>query len=98
MPDFVSPETIANAIQTVVSKKQIQGADKIERHEMTEGKCIQMLHIGPFAREPVTSNHMNTFMQEKGLIKNGSHHEIYLSDLRKTKPEKLKTILREPVK
>ncbi len=54
------------------------------------------MHIGPFSEEPATLQKLNQFMQEKGMLKNGLHHEIYLSDFRTTAPEKLKTILREP--
>ena len=87
-----------NAIETVITKKQIQKAGNIELYSMNEGKCVQMLHNGPFATEPETLKQMAEFMQSKKLVKNGIHHEIYLSDFRKTNPEKLKTILREPVK
>jgi hypothetical protein len=64
---------------------------------MEEGKCVQMLHVGPFDQEPVSLQVMKGFMDEKGLQQNGLHHEIYLSDFRKVAPENLRTILREPV-
>lgn len=56
------------------------------------------MHIDPFSTEPETLKKINDFMKDKNLVKNGLHHEIYLSDFRKTPPEKLKTILREPIK
>jgi hypothetical protein len=65
---------------------------------MDEGKCVQMMHVGPFSTEPESLKEIEKFCSENKLAKNGLHHEIYLSDFRKTKPEKLKTILREPVK
>jgi hypothetical protein len=65
---------------------------------MTEGKCVQVLHTGPFSEESRTLQKVGDFIVEKGLTQNGLHHEIYLSDFRKTPPEKLRTILREPVK
>jgi hypothetical protein len=65
---------------------------------MTEGKCVQMLHTGPYTTEPETLLQMNVFIKSNKLGKNGLHHEIYLSDFRTTAPEKLKTILREPVR
>lgn len=65
---------------------------------MTEGKCVQMLHLGPFSTEPATLKQIQNFCETNALTKNGFHHEIYLSDFRKTESDKLKTILREPVK
>lgn len=98
MPDFVTKEQLKSAIQTVVTKKQIQLATDIEFHEMEEGKVVQMLHVGAFANEPETLKQMQEFMAANNFQKNGLHHEIYLSDFNKTSPDKLKTILREPVK
>lgn len=98
LPDYVTKENVEQAKQRTVSKKQIMLADNIEFFEMTEGKCVQILHVGPFANEPETLQRMSEWMKEKNLAKNGLHHEIYLSDFRKTVPSKLKTILREPVK
>jgi hypothetical protein len=98
MPDFVTKEQIETAIQTVSTKKQITLASEIEFYEMNEGKVVQMLHIGPFANEIQTLKQIQEFTIKNNLQRNGIHHEIYLSDFRKTAPEKLKTILREPVK
>lgn len=64
---------------------------------MTEGKVVQMLHVGPFDKEPETLQKIDEFMMNHNLKRAGLHHEIYLSDFNKTAPEKLKTILREPV-
>ncbi|MNX91758.1 Bacterial transcription activator, effector binding domain [compost metagenome] len=98
MPDYVTAGQLEKAIQQIIAKKQIQLANDVELHQMQEGKVVQMLHIGPFANEPETLQKMMEFIQEKNLQKNGDHHEIYLSDFNKTAPEKLRTILREPVK
>ncbi|WP_126972881.1 GyrI-like domain-containing protein [Gynurincola endophyticus] len=98
MPGYVTEQDVKNAIQTVVAKKQIELAKSVEFYTMTEGKCVQMLHVGPFSTEPETLEKMNVLIQQHGFQKNGEHHEIYLSDFRKTDPDKLKTILREPVK
>ena len=59
---------------------------------------MQILHKGPFDKEPDTLKKLEAFMEVINLRRNGRHHEIYLSDFRKTPPEKLKTILREPVR
>lgn len=98
MPEFVTREQLKSATQTVVAKKQIQLAKEIEFYEMEEGKVVQMLHVGPFANEPESLKEIQAFMSEHGLQRNGLHHEIYLSDFNKISPDKLKTILREPVK
>jgi len=98
LPEFVDNEMIQNAIQSTISKKGIQLAENIELHKMKEGKCVQILHVGPFSSEPESIQKMIVFMQDNHLERNGIHHEIYLSDFRKTEPGKLKTILREPFK
>ena len=98
MPDFVTQEQTEEAIAIATNKKQNALAKTIEFFEMEEGKVIQILHIGPFETEPQTLKKIQEFSTENNLLQNGLHHEIYLSDFRKTAPEKLKTILREPVK
>jgi len=97
MPEFVTNEMTEDAVDTVILKKGIQEAGKVQLFSMTEGTCVQILHTGPFSEEPKTLQKVSEFITEKGLSKNGLHHEIYLSDFRKTSPEKLRTILREPV-
>lgn len=98
MPDFVTAEHMEAAKSIVTSQKGIQRAADIEWHTLEEGKCVQMLHVGPFSTEPESLKVMDAFMKTHEFDQNGLHHEIYLSDFRKTAPEKLKTILREPVK
>jgi hypothetical protein len=71
---------------------------QLEFFTMEESKCVQMLQVGPYSEELKTLEEIGAFMDANKLKRNGVHHEIYLSDFRKTKPEKLKTILREPVK
>jgi hypothetical protein len=98
IPEFVTLEQIDAAKQQVLDKKQLLLVKEVELYTMTEGKAVQMLHTGPFDKEPETLAKILKFTTDHGLQKNGLHHEIYLSDFRKTAPEKLKTILREPVK
>ncbi len=98
LPEYVTIEAIQQIADEVATKKQITLAKKVELYEMEEGKCIQMLHIGPFDKEPESLKQIMRFSEAHQLVRNGLHHEIYLSDFRKTAPEKLKTILREPVK
>lgn len=98
MPDFVSQQSVVKALPEISIKKENAQVKQVEWFEMKEGKSVQMLHAGPFSTEPESLVLMARFMVEKGLAHNGLHHEIYLSDFRKTPDAKLKTILREPVK
>ncbi|KAA0992268.1 GyrI-like domain-containing protein [Dyadobacter aurulentus] len=98
MPDFVNENLLKAAVQTVTVKKKIRLAADVEFYQMQEGKAVQMLHVGPFSTEIQSLKKMQSFMTAHNLQKNGLHHEIYLSDFRKVAPEKLRTILREPVK
>lgn len=98
MPDFVAPEMLEKAREEVFRKKGIKLIKEIKLEKMKEGKCVQIMHIGPYSAEPETIERIKGFMKENNLVKNGLHHEIYLSDPRKVAPEKMKTILRQPVK
>ncbi|HEY8896168.1 MAG TPA: GyrI-like domain-containing protein [Niastella sp.] len=98
MPEFVTANDLEIAKETVSAKKDVPLAACVEYFTLHEGKCIQMMHVGPFANEPESLAQIAAFSEENNLERNGLHHEIYLSDFRKTAPEKLKTILREPVK
>ncbi len=98
MPDYIVQEEVQAAITTVFNKKQLSLALEVELFTLKEGKVVQMMHIGPFATEVETLAIMQEWIQKEGLQRNGLHHEIYLSDLNKTAPDRLKTILREPVK
>lgn len=97
LPLFVSVNMVEQCIASTITAKQIPLTKEVHYYEMTEGLCVQILHTGPFNTEPQTLTKLATFMQQENLLQNGLHHEIYLSDFRKTAPEKLKTILREPV-
>lgn len=98
LPAYVSREDVHRAIETIVFKKNQPLAREVAFFEMKEGMCVQMLHVGPFNTEPETLKAIQIFCQANNFQQNGLHHEIYLSDFRKTAPEKLKTILREPVR
>lgn len=97
LPEFVDEKSVKVACKTVIEKKGPALVDHIHLHRMNEGKSVQMLHVGPFAEELRSLTEMQQFMEKNGFQKNGLHHEIYLSDFRKTAAEKLKTILREPI-
>ena len=98
MPDFVTSEMVEKAKEEVFKKKGIELIKEIKFEKMKEGKCVQILHIGPYSTEPESLAKMKKLMEEENLVKNGLHHEIYLSDPRRVPEEKWKTILRQPVK
>ncbi|MEV5833925.1 GyrI-like domain-containing protein [Nocardia sp. NPDC052112] len=79
----------------VVTAEMVSGAT-FER--LTEGAAIQVMHIGPYATEPETLARMEAFMAAEGLLMNGRHHEIYLSDPRRSRAANIRTILRHPVR
>lgn len=101
MPDFVTKDVFAWAVKEASAKKD-GDFSKVKLISLEEGKCIQALHVGPYDDEPATVAKMQAFAQENGLVLDYSdtrrHHEIYLSDPRRAKPENMKTILRIPVK
>lgn len=98
IPDFIGQDDVESAVASTIAAKGLTAAGEVTFFEMEEGKVAQMLHTGPFDTEPETLAKLNIFMTDNNLSRNGLHHEIYLSDFRKTPPDKLKTILREPVK
>ncbi len=98
MPEFVTEEILTAVQPEVASKKKNALIQEIVFEKITEGKCVQIMHIGPYSTEPETINRMMKYITEMGLSVTGLHHEIYLSDPRKTEPEKMKTLLRYPVK
>ncbi|WP_462247618.1 GyrI-like domain-containing protein [Ekhidna sp.] len=99
MPDFVEGDHYYRGVQKVKAKNpELLKNDDVKFELINEGLCVQGLHIGSFYEEEPTIAGIMTFIQENGLQVNGYHHEIYLSDPRKTPEEKLKTILRYAVK
>jgi len=98
VPEFVTSEIVEKAKAETIRKKGIELVNEIKFEKITEGKCIQIMHIGPYSTEPESLTKMRKLMEEKNLVENGLHHEIYLSDPRRVPEEKMKTILRQPVK
>ncbi|MBR5722812.1 MAG: GyrI-like domain-containing protein [Oscillospiraceae bacterium] len=101
LPDFITEADVQWARETVLKKKKLDCSD-VELRQITEGLCVQIMHIGSYDDEPATIARMEQFMQENGYqtdLEGGRHHhEIYLSDPRKTAPDKLKTVIRLPVR
>lgn len=96
-PELVSAELVAEAIEQVKEKKKLAAVSKLRFAPFIEGKCAQTLHIGPFANEGPTIEAVHDFIHQSGRQLTGKHHEIYLSDFRRTKPENLKTVIRQPM-
>ena len=101
MPDFVTKEVFEWAIEETTRKKK-EDFSKVEFFTYDEGLCVQCMHIGPYNDEPITVEAMHEYMIEQGygldITNERFHHEVYISDVRKISPEKLKTILRHPIK
>ncbi len=98
LPEFVNSDRVSRTAQEVVARKQLPRAADVHYFTLPATKAVQMLHKGPFATEPESLQLIQAFIQSRGFQRNGLHHEIYLSDFNRTAPEKLRTILREPVR
>ena len=99
VPNGITKAFATKAIKTFKEKKPEANISKIRFDSLTEGLSVQILHVGPYDAEgQVLARMHKEFMPENNYVFNGIHHEIYLGDPRKTSPEKLKTILRQPVK
>ncbi|MCI9362056.1 MAG: transcriptional regulator [Hungatella sp.] len=101
LPDFVTMEDFGWAIAEAEAKKQ-QDFSRVEFLTYDEGLCVQCMHIGAYDEEPLTVEVMHRYMTEQGyaldITEQRYHHEIYLSDARRTAPEKRKTVIRHPIK
>lgn len=101
LPDFVTKKDFAWAVETAAKKKKMD-CSSAEFITVEEGLCVQIMHIGAYDDEPATVAIMDKFLAENGYENDFSevrlHHEIYLSDARKVSPEKLKTIIRHPIR
>lgn len=96
VPDWLTDDHVARAVATAEAKGAAAGRVRCE--EFDEGLCIQTLHVGSYDAEgPVLAEMHDRVIPERGLRMTGIHHEIYLSDARRTAPERLRTILRQPV-
>lgn len=101
LPDFMTREVFGWAVEEVTAKKKID-CSIVEYLRVREGLCVQCLHVGSYDDEPATVEAMDAFAREQGyeidLSEERRHHEVYLSDARKVTPDKLKTIVRHPIK
>lgn len=101
LPDFVTEDDFYWAVEEATRKKKTDFS-KAEFFTCHEGLCVQCMHIGPYDDEPVTVDKMHSFAAEQGYVldfgEHRYHHEIYLSDPRRCTPEKLKTVVRHPIR
>lgn len=101
LPEFVTEETFQWAVKEATVKKQTDFSN-VEFLTYEEGLCVQCMHIGPYDNEPETVQLMDQYAEEQGYtldFESGRyHHEIYLSDVRRCKPENLKTVIRHPIR
>lgn len=98
MPDYITETDVAEAVAAVASRGKGAAASRVRLTSLKEGRCVQVLHKGPYADEMATIAAMVAFRDKHKLAPSGYHHEIYLTDPNRTKPEKMRTILRQPVK
>lgn len=98
-PDWITAEFFDNAVAQVRKAKNPAALDKVRLEHYHEGLSVQIMHIGSYDDEgPVIAKMHSEFIPDNGFVENGKHHEIYLSDPRRVAPEKMKTVLRHPVR
>jgi len=96
-PDFVPDDVVHGAMADVRKRKALTTVDQLRLETFTEGRCAQLLHIGPFSEEGPTIKRIHDYIARRASL-TGKHHEIYLSDIRRAAPGKWKTIIRQPMK
>ena len=98
-PDWITSEIFEDAVEQVRKKKNPAALDLVRMESYAEGLSVQIMHIGSYDDEgPVLAKMHGEYIPENGFVERGKHHEIYLSDPRRVAPEKLKTVLRQPVR
>jgi hypothetical protein len=98
LPAGATRRLVANAVARLRDKKDPPGLDRVRFESFSEGTAFQVMHVGPYADEPATIERLMAAIRETGYAVSGRHHEIYLSDPNRTRPEKLKTVIRYPVR
>jgi hypothetical protein len=96
-PDEVSPRLVKAVSQEIAEKNPLPALQQVRFEPFHEGLAAQIMHIGPYTTIAATIARLHTFLARNDYAMHGTHHEIYLSDRRRTAPEKLKTIIRQPV-
>lgn len=96
-PECVTKEIYEEAAKKVGCEKELVSINKLEFESYDEGLAVQMLHVGPFADEGPTVDKLHKFIMDNGYKMSRKHHEVYLSDTRRSNPQNWKTIIRQPV-
>jgi len=96
-PDQVTQALFDEAVAKVQQKKDLPGLVKLRLERYHEGRAVQIMHLGPYAEEAPTIQRLHAFARDNGYQLRGKHHEIYLSDPRRTAPERMRTVIRQPV-
>lgn len=98
-PDWIDAEFVLDTVAAVRAKGRTPALDRLRLLELHEGTSVQILHVGSYDDEtPTLARLHDEWMPQHGVTFNGDHHEVYLSDARRTAPEKLRTVLRQPVR
>ena len=97
VPDYVEDEDLQKLMAELMEKRG-EKVTELKLETINEGLSAQIMHIGPYSDELPTINTLHEWVEEQGYQLRGDHHEIYMSDPRRTKPENLKTIIRHPIK
>jgi hypothetical protein len=98
VPDAVAANEVAAALETAARKKDLPAAPVLRLERLEEGLAAQIMHVGPYSQEAPTIQRLHEWVAGQGYELRGRHHEIYLGDPRRTAPERLKTVLRNPVR
>jgi len=97
-PEYITKDLVSKALEKVKRRKNPIDLKKIRFESFHERLSAQIMHIGPYSAETPTIEKLHKFITETGHVLRGKHHEIYLSDPHKAKPEKMKTVIRQPLK
>ncbi len=97
-PDIITPALFSQAIKEATKKKVLPALPHLRLESFQEGMAAQIMYTGTYAEEGLTISHLHQFIEECGNVRFGKHHEIYLGDPRRTAPEKLRTVIRQPMR
>ena len=98
-PEWITADMVERALESAEKRGKVKptAADEVRLETLEEGESAQILHVGPFANEGPTIERLHDFVVQRGFRLSGKHHEVYLSDPRRAEPEKMKTVIRQPV-
>lgn len=96
-PDFITKDLYLEAMEQAKKKKDLPALPKMRLEPFHEGRAAQIMHIGSYSEEAPTIEKVHSYIRDKGFQISGKHHEIYLSDIRRTVPKRLKTVIRQPM-